>query len=175
MLDIQYLDGLELALAALNKQVLGCRLPNDQLLLLSIDLATFCDIWSTRGLLLSLFGSLTSSCVFSLPLPWLPTSNQFLSTCGIDEKLSKMVVIQLATHCRVDELKYLWWLCNSGELCVCGIDSMHCWDIIHWIIKLSISKYLSLCVSGWFSKIWSYIHTYTHSYMVAKENTVNII
>ena len=49
----QCLDGLKMAMAALNKQALGCRLPIDWLLLLSIDLTTFCDIWSTRGLYLS--------------------------------------------------------------------------------------------------------------------------
>ena len=96
-----------MALAALNKQALGPRSANDWLLLLPIDLATFYDISSTTGLYLSTFGGLTSSRVFSPPLLWLPTAvvaphhccgspppptnHPYASTCGIDEKLSKMV------------------------------------------------------------------------------------
>ena len=89
-----FLIDLEMAVVVLNKQAIGCRLPNDWLLLLSIDLATFCSIWSTRRLHLSQLGSLTSSHVFSLPLPWLPTTptiHPYVSTCDIDEKLSKLV------------------------------------------------------------------------------------
>ena len=41
---------------------------------------------------------------------------------------------------------------------------MHSWDIIHWIIELCISKYLSLCVSGCFSQIWSHICSF---YLIA--------
>ena len=80
-----------MAVVALNKQALGQTLANDWLLLLSIDLATFYDISSTTGLHLSPFGGLTSSRVFSPPLPWPPTNHPYASTCGIDEKLSKMV------------------------------------------------------------------------------------
>ena len=54
-----------------------------------------------------------------------------------------------------------WWTeislvtVNGGELH--GSSSMHSWNIIHWIIELRISKYLSLCVTGIFSKIQSHI------------------
>ena len=44
------LDGLEMAVVALNKQALGQRLANYWLLLLPIDLATFYDISSTKRL-----------------------------------------------------------------------------------------------------------------------------
>ena len=85
-----------MVVAALNKQALSQRLANYWLLLFSIDLATFYGVSSTgsRGLHLSPFVGLTSSRVFSPPLPWLHTTpNQppYASTCGIDEKLSKMV------------------------------------------------------------------------------------
>ena len=93
-------DGLEMAVAAFNKQALGHRSANNWLLLLSIDLAAFYDISSTTGLHLNPFKGLTSSRVFSPPLPWLPTNPQPttpMSTCGIDEKRSKMVG-NLATH-----------------------------------------------------------------------------
>ena len=136
-----------MVLAALSKQALGYRLLNDWLLLLSIDLDAFCDIWSTRGFCLSPFESLSSSCVFSLPLPWLPTTpiNQpYVSTCGIDEKIT------MAGSLRINELKYLWWLYNGKGLC--GSSFMHSWDIVHWIIELHISKYLFLCITGSFPK-----------------------
>ena len=100
------MDGLKIAVAALNKQKLGQSLANHWLLLLSIDLATFYDVSSITGLHLSPLGGLTSSGVFSSPLPWLPTTtvaphhyrgspppppnHSYASTCGIDEKLSKM-------------------------------------------------------------------------------------
>ena len=141
-----------MAIVALNKQALGYRSRNYWLLLLSIDLATFYDVSSTRGFHLNLFRSLTSSHILSClyhGFPPLPTNQPYVSTCGIDEKLSK------ATHWRVHELKYLWWLYNWGELH--GSSSMHSWDIILWIIELYISKYLSLCVIGGFSKIQSHI------------------
>ena len=83
-----------MVVAALNMQAMGHRSTNYWLLLLSIDLATFCDVSSTRGLHLSPFEGLTSSRVFpyhyrgSLPSP---TNHPYASTCGIDEKLSKMV------------------------------------------------------------------------------------
>ena len=81
-----------MAVAALNKQALGHT--NDWLLLLSTDLATFYGICGTTGLHLSPFGCLTSSCVFphhfhGSPPP--PTNHPYASTCGIDEKLAKMV------------------------------------------------------------------------------------
>ena len=63
-----------MAVAVLNKQELGQRSANGWLLLLTNDLATFYDILSTIGLHLSPFGEPTSSCVFSLPLQWLPTT-----------------------------------------------------------------------------------------------------
>ena len=44
----------------------------------------------------------------------------YVSTCGIDEKLSKWWAIQLAAHCRVHKLKYLY---NHRELCISS--SMH--------------------------------------------------
>ena len=72
MSGIQYCsDGLEMAVAAPGT---GPTSANDWLLLLSTDLATFYGICSTTGLHLSPFGCLTSSRVFSLPLPWLPTT-----------------------------------------------------------------------------------------------------
>ena len=58
-------------------------------------------------------------------------------TCGINERLSKMVG-NSASYRRVDELKYLY---NTGELH--GSSSKRL-DIIHWIIELHISKYLSM-------------------------------
>ena len=67
-------DGIEMAVAALNKQALGYTSANDWLLLLSTDLATFYGIFSTTGLHLSPFGGPTSSRVFFPPLPWLPTT-----------------------------------------------------------------------------------------------------
>ena len=75
---------------AINKQALGHRSANCWLLLLSIDLPTFYDVSSTRGLHLSAFGGLTSSRVFyhcrsSSPTP---TNHLYLSTCGIDGKVS---------------------------------------------------------------------------------------
>ena len=82
-----------MAVVAHNKQALGHRSANYWQLLLSIDLATFYD-GSTTGLHLSPFGVLTSSRVFPHHCQWLPTTpNQppYVSTCGIDEKLSKMV------------------------------------------------------------------------------------
>ena len=113
-------DCLEMAVAALNKQVLGYRLPNNWLLLLSNDLVT---LEVKQGFIWTyVFGSLTSSNVVFPPLPWLPnTPNQpkytinqpKVSTCGVDEKLW---VIQLATLLRVHEPKYLWWLYNGVEL-----------------------------------------------------------
>ena len=83
-----------MAVAALNKQALGHRLANGWLLLLTIDLATFYDISSTTGLQLTPFGGPTSSCVFSRHYHGSPpplTNHPYASTCGIDEKLSKMV------------------------------------------------------------------------------------
>ena len=74
MLGTQYcLDGIEVAVAALNKQALGHRSANDWLLL-SIDLAPFYDNSSTTGPHLSPLGGLTSSHVFFPLLPWLPTT-----------------------------------------------------------------------------------------------------
>ena len=83
-------NGLEMAVVTLHKQALGCRSPNDWLLLLFIDLATFVIFGAQH---LSPFGSLTSLCVFSLPLsfPPPPTNHPYVSTCGIDEKLSELV------------------------------------------------------------------------------------
>ena len=49
-----------MAVTALNKQVLHCRLANYWLLLLSIDLATLVIFQTQGGLCLSPFGSLTS-------------------------------------------------------------------------------------------------------------------
>ena len=88
-----YIHGHEMAVPALNKQAMGHILANDWLLLLSTDLATFYDICSTTELYLSPFGCLTSSRVFphhfcGSPPP--PTNHSYTSTCGIDEKLSKM-------------------------------------------------------------------------------------
>ena len=83
-----------MAEAALNKQAQGHGLANAWLLLLSTDLATFYDISSTTILYLSPFGGQTSSRIFFLPLLWLPTTptnHPYVSSCGIDEKLSKMV------------------------------------------------------------------------------------
>ena len=82
-----------MAIAALNKQALGHTLANYWLLLLSIDLGTFYDVSNTTGFHLSLFGGLTSSCVFprhyrGYPPP--PTNHPYANTCGI-EKLSKIV------------------------------------------------------------------------------------
>ena len=65
-----------MAVVALNKQALGRRLASYWLLLLSIVLTTFYDVSSTKGLHLSLFGGLTSSSVFSPPLPWPTAPNQ---------------------------------------------------------------------------------------------------
>ena len=82
-----------MAVVALNKQALGYTSANDWLLLLSTDLATFYGIFSTLGLHLSPFGCLTSSRAFSPSLSWLrttPNHHTYVSTCGIDEKLSKM-------------------------------------------------------------------------------------
>ena len=82
-----------MAVVALNKQALGHTSANDWLLLLSTDLATFYGISSTTGLHLSPFGCLTSSHVFPHHLrgsPPPPTNHPYVSTCGIDEKLSKM-------------------------------------------------------------------------------------
>ena len=82
-----------MAVAAFNKQAQGHRSANYWLLLLSIDLAAFYDASSTRGLYLSSFGGLTSSRVFPhyyhgfLPSP---TNHPYVSSCDIDEKLSKM-------------------------------------------------------------------------------------
>ena len=82
-----------MAVAALNKQALGHKSAN-YWLLLSIDLATFYDVSSTKGLHLSIFGGLTLSHVFprhchgSPPPP--PTNYPYVNTCVIDEKLSKM-------------------------------------------------------------------------------------
>ena len=83
-----------MAVAALNKQALGHRSANGWLLLLYIDLATFYDVSSTPGLHFSPFSGPASSCVFphhchGSPPP--PTNHPYASTCGIDEKLSKMV------------------------------------------------------------------------------------
>ena len=82
-----------MAVPALNKQALGHKLANGWLLLLTIDLASFYDILSATELHLSPFGGPASSRVFSPPVPWLPTTptnHPYASTCGIDEKLSKM-------------------------------------------------------------------------------------
>ena len=82
-----------MAVAVLNKQALGQRLANYWLLLLSIDLATFYDASSTRGLHLSSFVGLTSLRVFPCHFrgsPPPPTNHPYASTCGIEEKLSKM-------------------------------------------------------------------------------------
>ena len=94
-------DGLETAVVALNKQALDHRLANYWLLLLFIDLATSYDVSSTRGLYLSPFGGITSSCVFprhchGSPPP--PSDHPYVSTCGIDEKYLKWQAFQLATH-----------------------------------------------------------------------------
>ena len=85
---------LEMIAAAFNKQALGHRWTNYWLLLLSNNLATFYDVPSTRGLHLSPFRGLTFSHVFSLHCrgsPPSPTNQPNASSCGIDEKLSKMV------------------------------------------------------------------------------------
>ena len=79
------------------------------LLLLSINLATFYNVSSTRRLHLSLFGGLTSWRI-SPPLPWLPTTptnHPYVKTCGIDENYLKWWEIQLATRWRVHKLKYI--------------------------------------------------------------------
>ena len=81
-------DGLEMTVVALNKQALGHRSANDWQLLLSIDLATFYNVSSTRGLHLSPFGGLTFLPVF--PTTTVALHHPYVSTCGIDEKLSKM-------------------------------------------------------------------------------------
>ena len=39
-------------------------------------------------------------------------------------------------------------------------SSMHSWNVIHWIMELCNSKYLSLCVSGSFSQIQSQVCTF---------------
>ena len=85
-------DGLETAVAALNKQALGHRLVNYWLLLLSIDLATFYDVSSTRRLNLSPFGGLTPSHVYPHHYHVSPpslTNQSYVSTCGIDETYLK--------------------------------------------------------------------------------------
>ena len=83
-----------MAVAALNRQALGHGLANYWLLLLSIDLAMFYDVSSTIGRYLSPVRGLTSYYAFFTPLPWPPTTpinHPYVSTCDIDEKLSKMV------------------------------------------------------------------------------------
>ena len=40
-----------------SKQTAGCKLPHDWLVTLAIDLATFCDMWSSKEPQLTPFGS----------------------------------------------------------------------------------------------------------------------
>ena len=94
-----------MAVVALNKQALGHRLANDWLLLLSIDLATFYDVSSIRGLHLSPFGGLTFLRVFLATT--MALHHSYVSTCGIDEKLSKMVGSSVSYSWKVHKLKYL--------------------------------------------------------------------
>ena len=149
-------------MAALSKQVLSYESANYWLLLLSIDLTTFMMFQAQEGFIWSQFGSLNSSPVFPVfpchccgsPPP--PTNHWYVSTCTIDEKHSKMVDIWHISPSY--SLKHLWteiswWPYNNGELC--GSSSMHSWDIIHWIITWCISKYLSMCITGGFSKLRS--------------------
>ena len=76
-------------------------------------------------------------------------------TCGIDEKLSKMVgyLVSYSVKSSWTEI-FVSTICNGGKLC--WSSSIHSWVINPWIIELCISKYLSLCVNGWFFKIQSH-------------------
>ena len=91
-----------MAVVALYMLALGQRWANHWLLLLSIDLDTFYDISNKTGLYLSLFGGLTSSHVFSPPLPWLPTTPKptfpMQALVVLMKNYLKWRAIQLATH-----------------------------------------------------------------------------
>ena len=94
---------LQMALVAVHKQTLGCKLPYNYL---SIDFATFCDTWNTNGPLLGPFQSISYyMCLARLP----NTSNQPHHRdhlwCWWKNYL-KWQAIWLAIHWVVGKLKY---------------------------------------------------------------------
>ena len=55
----EHLGGLQLALVAIGKKQPGCNLPHNCLMMLCIDVATFCCILNTVGPCLGSFGSVS--------------------------------------------------------------------------------------------------------------------
>ena len=80
-----------MAVAELNKQALGHSSANDWLLLLSIDVATFYVVLSTykRTSFELVWRSNFLTCF--LPTTAMAPYHPYVNTCGIDEKLFKMV------------------------------------------------------------------------------------